>query len=303
MSFDIGAVPLEVAIALSFVFFLLSVIASACTEGVSWAVKLRAKTLVKGISGLVGKSAAGELLDHPLIKTDVTSDSKRKQPSYVSACNFTLALFQTVSRDGLAMARNIDEARGAVNAMDDTPLGKQLKALVNDGEADLSTFRKSVEKWFDDGMDRVSGWYKRRAQIITCIFAVAIAVGLNVDAIRVTERIANDPTVRTTIVTQAEKTAESGERPTGGEGEEGEPSLTGAGEEAETAVKQLKTLNLPILWGSENQSVHLTTIVGWLITTLAISLGSPFWFDALSKLARLRTTGTKPKPAGSSDPT
>lgn len=242
------------------------------------------------------------MLEHPLIKTDVNSDSKRKQPSYVSARNFTLALFQTISRDGLAMARNIDEARGAINSMDDSPLGKQLKALVNDGEADLGRFRKSVEKWFDDGMDRVSGWYKRRAQIITCIFAVAIAVGLNVDAIRVTERIANDPTVRTAIVTQAEKTAESGERQTGG-GEEGESPLTGAGKEAETAVTQLKTLNLPILWGSENQSVHLTTIVGWLITALAISLGSPFWFDALGKLARLRTTGAKPKPAGSPDST
>ena len=300
MSFDIGAVPLEVAIALSFVFFLLSVIASACTEGVSWALKLRAKTLVKGIRGLVGEAAAGKVLNHPLVKTDVTTDSKRKQPSYVSARNFTLALFQTVSKDGLAMAKNIDEARGAINSLDDSPLGKQLKALVNDGEADLGRFRNSVEKWFDDGMDRVSGWYKRRAQIITCVFAVAIAVGLNVDAIRVTERIANDPTVRTTIVTQAEKTAESSPGPTGGEEES---SLTGAGKEAETAVKQLKTLNLSILWGSGNQSVHLTTIVGWLITALAISLGSPFWFDALSKLARLRTTGTKPKPAQSPDST
>lgn len=295
MSLDLGAVPLEVAIALSFVFFLLSVIASACTEGISWALKWRAANLVKGIKGLVGDDEGAKILDHPLVKTDVTSDSKRKQPSYVSTRNFTLALFQTVGDGALAGARNITEARTAIGKLPDgSPLGAQLKALVNDGEADLAQFRKSVEGWFDDGMDRVSGWYKRRTQFVTCVLAVAIAVGLNVDAIRVGERIANEPTVRTTIVKQAEQ-ASAAEATQAGDGSE--ESLAQTGKEAEGAINQLEALQIPILWGADNQSVDLTTIAGWAITALAISLGAPFWFDALGKLARLRTTGAKPKPA------
>lgn len=295
MSLDLGAVPLEVAIALSFVFFLLSVIASACTEGISWALKWRATNLVKGVRGLVGEDAAKRVLDHPLVKTDVTSDSKRKQPSYLSARNFTLALFQTTSNGALAAARDITQARTAINAMsDDSPLGAQLKALVNDGEADLAKFRKSVEIWFDDGMDRVSGWYRRRTQIVTCVLAAVIAVGLNVDAIRLTERIANDPTVRTAIVKQAEQASAVEAKEAGGGSEE---SITGAGKKAEGAIDQLETLQLPILWAGDNQDVDLATVAGWVITALAISLGAPFWFDALGKLARLRTTGAKPKPA------
>ncbi len=306
MSLDLGAVPLEVAIALSFVFFLLSVIASGCTEGISWLFKLRAKTLVKGVNGLVGNADAEKVLKHPLIRTDVNSTSKRKQPSYVSARNFTLALFQTISKDGLAAARDIDQARDAINAMPDSPLSAQLQALVNDGQTDLAKFRKSVEGWFDDGMDRVSGWYKRRTQLITCLLAVAVAVGLNVDAIRVTERIANDPTVRSAIVKQAEKTAEKreGATTTGGSGgvSASEAPLVKAGEDTEGAIDQLEALKLPILWGADNRSVDLMTVAGWLITAIAISLGSPFWFDALSKLAHLRTTGSKPKPTGKPDP-
>jgi hypothetical protein len=32
------------------------------------------------------------------------------------------------------------------------------------------------------------------------------------------------------------------------------------------------------------------------VTALAISLGAPFWFDTLSKLSQLRSTGAKPEP-------
>lgn len=35
------------------------------------------------------------------------------------------------------------------------------------------------------------------------------------------------------------------------------------------------------------------SVVGWLITALAISLGAPFWFDILNKIMKLRGTGNK----------
>ena len=34
--------------------------------------------------------------------------------------------------------------------------------------------------------------------------------------------------------------------------------------------------------------------LGWLITALAISLGSPFWFDILNKLVKVRGSGLIP---------
>jgi hypothetical protein len=41
-------------------------------------------------------------------------------------------------------------------------------------------------------------------------------------------------------------------------------------------------------------SVDLYSIIGWIITALAIMLGAPFWFDLLTKLIQLRTSGAKP---------
>lgn len=33
---------------------------------------------------------------------------------------------------------------------------------------------------------------------------------------------------------------------------------------------------------------------GWLLTIVAVSLGAPFWFDVLMKIANLRANGPKP---------
>jgi hypothetical protein len=36
-------------------------------------------------------------------------------------------------------------------------------------------------------------------------------------------------------------------------------------------------------------------LLGWLLTIAALTMGAPFWFDALSKVIGLRATGLKPK--------
>jgi hypothetical protein len=40
------------------------------------------------------------------------------------------------------------------------------------------------------------------------------------------------------------------------------------------------------------------TALGWALTALLVMLGAPFWFDVLTKLASLRSTGNKPPSAG-----
>jgi hypothetical protein len=41
----------------------------------------------------------------------------------------------------------------------------------------------------------------------------------------------------------------------------------------------------------------LMRLVGWAFTALAASFGAPFWFDALSRIVNLRSSGSKPAPA------
>jgi hypothetical protein len=66
---------------------------------------------------------------------------------------------------------------------------------------------------------------------------------------------------------------------------------------ATDALEQVNALKLPIGWDSTNTHGNaFARIGGWLLTILALSLGAPFWFDVLNKLARLRGSGVPSAP-------
>ncbi len=294
--FDLNGPALEVAIGLAFAFFLLSIVASAITEGISWATNQRAKTLEKGLKGMFGDDdVAADVLAHPLAKTDMSSAVPDRKPAYLSSRNFGLALVDTLKeRGGGNSEDSLAKLNAGVNAVrtEASPLGRQLDALVEEaGDGDPADFRKAAERWFDDGMDRVSGLYKRWAQKVAIVAALIVAIALNASAVRIAERLAADPTVRSAVVTGAE-----------GAVTRSKTSPKATGEAAQNAVKELETLKVPILWSAANNpfesvSVFLAALAGWLVTAIAISLGAPFWFDALGKLAHLKTSGKKPSTA------
>lgn len=306
MSLDLGSPVLDVAFGLSFVFFLLSVVSSALGEGVAWVTKQRSKMLEKGLVGMLGDDDVAEkIFDHPLVQTDVIPKAagdrgdaarakKRRRPSYLSPRNFALALTQTLKEVETGADGVVHYGAGAVKQIDDSfakldpNLRHQLEPLWHEADKDLDQFRARAEKWFDDQMDRVSGWYKRWSQVVTIVIALVVAVGLNASALRVTERLYNDQAVRSAVVAGAEGTARQG----------GEPETTGRA--AEAAVSNLETLKLPIFWAADNLPWNSwqtfgECLLGWLITAVAISLGAPFWFDALGKISKLRTSGAKPQ--------
>ena len=272
MSLDLGSPIIEIAIGLSFVFFLLSLIVSAGTELAAWVTKQRAHNLVKGIEGLLGDGAVADaVIAHPLVQSDVTTPAAADKPSYVSARNFTLALLQTVRATGGAADETFDELKQAIAAMPaDSPLGIQLQALLADGESSAAEFRKSIEGWFDDGMDRVSGWYKRWAQKIGIGIAIAVTIGLNASAIRIVERLAADPAVRGAVVARAETAVRAGEP---GSPPESSPKISG--EKVQNAYADLESLKLPLLWSGENvpwagPQAAVLTLIGWAFTIAAI---------------------------------
>jgi hypothetical protein len=304
VNLNLGGPALEVAISLSFVFFLLSVIASAVTEGIAGLRKWRAKTLEEGIRGLLGhKDTANAVLQHPLVRTDLGLNTRRS-PSYISSHNFGLALMDVLTRGSCDDSTDpLKLVEGKVRELgSNSDLATQLRALLAEADTSVARFRRSLEHWFDDSMDRVSGWYKRKSQIVMVFVAAAVTLSLNVSSVRLVERLVAEPAVRSAVVSKAEAALEKGENNfKASENIEEGTSLKAAGKGIEKANTELASLKLPILWSHANSpfkswTVFALALAGWLITIAAISLGAPFWFDALGKLAHLRTTGKKPEP-------
>lgn len=72
----------------------------------------------------------------------------------------------------------------------------------------IQAFKKKIEDWFDESMDRVSGWYKRQAQLILFLIGISIAVLFNVDVIEIAKKLAEDKDARDKIVQLAIQTAD-----------------------------------------------------------------------------------------------
>ena len=136
-------------------------------------------------------------------------------------------------------------------------------------------------------MERVSGWYRRRAQGMLLAFGVILAVGLNVNAITVAQRLWTAAPLRAALIQQAQRAAP----PSANDKQAVESALSNV----ESGLATISGLSLPIGWGKDvRPATWYVAASGWLLTAIAVSLGAPFWFDLLGRVAQLRTTGARP---------
>src|ERR1700729_3805445 len=189
MNIDLGSPILDVAIGLSFVFFLLALIASAVGEGIAGVLNLRGKTLEAGLEGMLKDvGAVTSLLEHALIRTELDKAPRAGAPAWrLWIETFLPKGWRKYERSSSYIAPEVFAA-AFKDLYDDlkekTGVKSQLKALGVTGawggpRGDL----KKVETWFDSTMERVSGWYKRKSQIITVLIAILVAITLNANTI------------------------------------------------------------------------------------------------------------------------
>jgi hypothetical protein len=297
---SVGSQVLEVAIGLVFVYLLFSLIASAIQELVSTLLGWRAQFLEQGLRQLLqgttadGKPMLDEVLAHPRIK-ELLSDSRfrktRPLPSYISARTFSLTLLDTIAPPtaGGDSKDVVARAHAAVAALPESDVKRKLGGILDVAGNDIAKIRTEIEHWYDDAMNRVSGWYKRHSHRWLLLFGAIVVLAWNADTIQVVDRLWNNDTARATIAAQATKASQA-------QGADGLDSLI-------QSYDSVQALQLPVGWTTGNAddprafpgSINFMKILGLLFTALAVSFGAPFWFDALSKLGRLRATG---KPEG-----
>lgn len=192
-------------------------------------------------------------------------------------------------------------------------LAGSLAPLLDDAAGDVERFRENVEMWFNDGMDRVSGAYKRHTMAWQAVIGLLLAVLMNVDAVQITRTLWHDSAVRQVIVAQAEGVAARDQAPAGGAGEFSalttQVSSLGlpvgwrgceapAAGTAVSAVSESASLGTPLLWCAEggwNWLGLLPMLLGWCLTAAAVSLGAPFWFDTLKRFISIRSSGKAPE--------
>lgn len=197
---------------------------------------------------------------------------------------------------------------------------KLLEDKLAKAETDLTTrwnqAQVNIENYFNEAMDRVTGWYKRRAQRVLLSLAFLLTIALNADSISMVTQLARGPELRTAATTYAQKiiadAPAAGTLPanqtTGNRAAAvtASPAITGTNAisitigQVENALNAINAIGYEIGWakwwasGPHSLADWVSKLTGLLITTLAVSMGAPFWFDLLNKVVNLRTAGKKP---------
>src|SRR5438034_355636 len=82
-------------------------------------------------------------------------------------------------------ANGLDALRNTLQNLPNAQVRQALIALVDAAGNDVTMARQNIEDWYNSSMDRVSGWYKRRSQIIILIIGVLVTIGVNADSITI----------------------------------------------------------------------------------------------------------------------
>jgi len=188
---------------------------------------------------LKDKAVAAWFYAHPLIKY-LGEDNTYSKPAYLSAQNFSTVMIDLLKgfgntdinetqvvansinnetifkipinvehdKNNPAVKAILHQGQGTIiNALDTVKINTDtalfLKSLWLESDADLEKFKAGLEKWFDDTMERCTGWYKRYNKTVLFVLGFIIAVFFNVDTIAIHRVLATNDKARDGLVNMA----------------------------------------------------------------------------------------------------
>lgn len=267
--------------------------------------QLRAETLKKGIISMIDDpTLVNKIYNHPLIfglwkstnnkRTDISSKDPAleqiaatiahgtkiysqgemlRPPSYIPPKQLATAAIDLIRSSKANTTLAAQELRDGIEKLPEGPFKYAILSMLNDANDNVEEFRLKLECWFNDGMDRISGWYRRHMQLIAFIVGAVVTVACNADTFQIINTLYRDAAIRGAVVSTASTYVASG-------------------------GVNLVEITFPIGWSMQlpnNFIGWLTKLIGWFLTASALSLGAPFWFDILNKIVNLRLTGKKPE--------
>ncbi len=318
---------LDVVLGLTFVFLLLSLVCTAVNEWIEAFLKKRSATLEQGLREMLndpeGTGLACDVYTHPLIYSLYRGEydpkgNKKLLPSYIPAKNFAIALTDIVLSKNRAEDGSALPIEAAISKLENPKVRGALLSLTQQAEGNLNKTRKNIEEWYDSGMDRVSGWYKRHVQRVTLTVAFLIAIALNVDTIHIATRLSYDVAMRDSLVAAVQSYANSSASSATGMSMPAQTDYAPTAQSQDSCttpeckvsenlnqVAKFGLLGLPIGWNANDLKSPpvdwLTRVIGWILTAFAVSLGAPFWFDMLNRIMVVRST-VNPKEKSPDEP-
>jgi hypothetical protein len=233
---------------------------------------------------------------------------RRALPSYISSRAFAQAVLDVAVPNATGQT-TFDEVEKAIEGMPKGVLKETLTTLVRHADRDTEKLRQAIERWYDDQMDRVSGWYKRHVRWISLGIAAVLAAVLNINAVQIGDALYGDQALRESVVTQSVQTAKCEKK-----------SPSDCLDDVRKELGKSAAAGLPIGWSTVSACAGRTDcswadrhgftspssgkgpdlmalalfFLGYGLMVLVVLPGARFWFGLLSRFGSLRESGPKP---------
>lgn len=293
---------IDILIGFSLIMLLCSMAVTVFTQVFTTLRNWRGRHLLEGLTSLLNQVAPGltrdyaekiatAVLTHPLIAlpngklggviereelTRILLELAGNEDTATSPLdsNVRAALRQTVHDLGIP---NSSVALEKIHM-----LGLKIEALRPDMTASVrqnlavvteasSAFVARIHAWFDETMDRVSQKFNLHARIVTVAGAILVAATLQLDSLDLLKRLSMDDQLRSALTTQAAAVEK-----------------TSGGVQEAVQLRDVARTGYA-LWPSPWLTAwNWPKIPGVLLSAMLLSLGAPFWYNALKDLVRLR---------------
>ena len=287
-----NSTAIEVVIGLVFIYILYSLLVTIITELIAGVLNQKGRILKKGVKRMLDDEDqelfSDEFLKRPEIKYLC---NKNRLPSYINASTFSKAMINVLQKANDAGEVFGEYMKKLEEEKDKSETKELIYNLMVEANGNLDNFKELLGNWFDETMDRVAGWYKRRIQLITFIIGIVIAFALNVDTIAIAKKLTRESDTRLELVKVATEYA--------AEDFAADSTTVQINAGMNEIVQQIQDQESIISLGwpplDPRTGDFWLYVLGCLTTAIALSLGAPFWFDILNKLSKLRGGGEQVK--------
>jgi len=140
-------------------------------------------------------------------------------------------------------------------------------AILREAE---SHFVAKINTWFDQTMDRVSQRFTVSTRWVTFLCGLVLVALLQLDSVALINRIYVDDALRDSLASEARSESNA------------------SGDKLYNFVVAQGVVPLPQYPADLGRFKDARHLAGMIFTTLLLSLGAPFWYNALNQLLQLR---------------
>lgn len=190
---------LDMVILLVFTYFISSVLVSSANEFIATALNFRANELIKSLNNLFFDPqwpafVQNKILSSPYFESLKKNNDPKSQPSYLPAENFAKAIMESMRIGNQVLdMQSIQTALTTNNIGLPADLQETLLGFLDTSENKIDLFQRQIEQFYNNAMDRASGWYKLKIKPISITVSCLLVVLMNIDTIEIIDKSIHNP--------------------------------------------------------------------------------------------------------------